>query len=120
AMSEDREREPHTIDYPGETGEMAERPADEMRSYVGRGLLSGRKALVTGGDSGIGRAVAVAFAKEGADVAIAYLEEHCDAEHTADLVRREGRTCHVIAGDLGDAQHCRAVVAETVEQPGGL
>ena len=120
AMSEDREREPHTIDYPGDTDDMAERPADEMRGYVGRGLLSGRKALVTGGDSGIGRAVAVAFAKEGADVAIAYLEEHRDAEHTADLVRREGRTCHVIAGDLGDAQHCRSVVAETVEQLDGL
>ncbi len=63
------------IPYPGETGDMAERPRDEMADYTGTGLLAGRKALVTGGDSGIGRAVAVAFAKEGADVAIAYLEE---------------------------------------------
>ncbi|UYP18191.1 SDR family oxidoreductase [Rhodococcus sp. Z13] len=119
-MSDEHERPAHVIDYPGETGDMAERPTDEMRDYTGRGLLSGRKALITGGDSGIGRAVAVAFAKEGADIAVAYLEEHEDAEHTAELVRREGRTCHLIPGDLADARHCRAVVAETVEQLGGL
>lgn len=117
---EDVERPPHTIDYPGETADMAEQPRDEMRNYRGRDLLAGRKALITGGDSGIGRAVAVAFAKEGADVAIAYLDEHDDAEHTADLVRRAGRRCHLLPGDLAAADHCRAVVAETAAALGGL
>jgi hypothetical protein len=78
-----------TIDYPGHSSAMPEQPADEMRDYVGRGLLSGRRALIAGGDSGIGRAVAAAFAKEGADVAIAYLSEHDDAAHTVDLIKRE-------------------------------
>jgi hypothetical protein len=74
---------PHgVIPYPGRTDEMDRRPRDEMSDYVGRDLLAGKRALITGGDSGIGRAVAVAFAKEGADVAIAYLEEDGDAEHT--------------------------------------
>ena len=79
------------ISYPGRTGEMSDMPRDEMRDYVGRDLLAGKRALITGGDSGIGRAVAVAFAKEGADVAIAYLEEHEDAKHTASLVESTGR-----------------------------
>jgi NAD(P)-dependent dehydrogenase (short-subunit alcohol dehydrogenase family) len=114
------EHTPHTIDYPGRTGDMAEEPRDEMRAYQGRDLLAGKKALVTGGDSGIGRAVAVAFAKEGADVAIAYLEEHDDAAHTAELVQQQGRTCHTYAGDLADPGHCRAVVERTVSDLGGL
>ncbi|EME62297.1 oxidoreductase [Rhodococcus ruber BKS 20-38] len=117
---EDVERPPHTIDYPGETADMAEQPRDEMQNYRGRDLLAGRKALITGGDSGIGRAVAVAFAKEGADVAIAYLDEHDDAEHTAELVRRAGRRCHLLPGDLAAADHCRAVVAESAAALGGL
>ncbi|MFF0813756.1 SDR family oxidoreductase [Rhodococcus sp. NPDC003318] len=112
--------QPHTIDYPGSTSEMAEEPRDEMRDYRGRGLLDGRKALVTGGDSGIGRAVAVAFAKEGADVAIAYLSEEDDAEHTAELVRAEGRQCLTLPGDLADPAHCRTVVERTVTELGGL
>lgn len=119
-MDERTEREPERIEYPGETGDMTDRPRDEMREYVGRDLLAGRAALITGGDSGIGRAVAVAFAKEGADVAVAYLEEHADAEHTADLVRREGRVCHLLPGDLASAEHCRAVVADAVENLGRL
>ncbi|MFZ2526047.1 MAG: SDR family oxidoreductase [Rhodococcus sp. (in: high G+C Gram-positive bacteria)] len=114
------EHAPQSIDYPGDTADMAEAPRDEMRDYRGRGLLVGRKALITGGDSGIGRAVAVAFAKEGADVAIAYLEEDRDAERTAELVRREGRDCHVLPGDLADPAHCREVVAESVDRLGGL
>lgn len=84
--------QPHTIPYPGETGDMSDQPQDEMRSWQGRDLMKGRRALVTGGDSGIGRAVAVAFAKEGADVAIAYLTEDKDAEHTKSLVEAEDRT----------------------------
>ncbi|MBE1547510.1 NAD(P)-dependent dehydrogenase (short-subunit alcohol dehydrogenase family) [Mycobacterium sp. OAS707] len=108
------------ISYPGETSEMDEQPRDEMREYVGRDLLHGKCALITGGDSGIGRAVAVAFAKEGADVAIAYLEENDDAAHTAELVEHAGRRCVRLPGDLADPAHCRAIVERTTEALGGL
>lgn len=99
---------------------MTPEPRDEMRSYVGRDLLRDNVALVTGGDSGIGRAVCVAFAKEGADVAIAYLSEDDDAAHTADLVRAEGRRCVTIRGDLADSGRCTAAVEETVAELGRL
>jgi NAD(P)-dependent dehydrogenase (short-subunit alcohol dehydrogenase family) len=108
------------ISYPGRTSEMADKPRDEMRDYVGRGLLTDQCALITGGDSGIGRAVAVAFAKEGADVAIAYLEENDDAAHTAALVEQAGRRCVSIPGDLAEPQHCSAIVERTVETFGRL
>ncbi|GAA2205873.1 SDR family oxidoreductase [Nonomuraea monospora] len=111
---------PQNQPYPGRTGEMAPEPRDEMRDYVGRDLLSGKKALITGGDSGIGRAVAVAFAKEGADVAIAYLTEHEDAAHTRKLVEETGRRCVLLPGDLADRAHCSAVVEQTVSELGGL
>src|SRR5690349_5906125 len=99
---------------------MAQEPRDEMRDYVGRDLLHGKCALITGGDSGIGRAVAVAFAKEGADVAIAYLEENDDAAHTAELVEQAGRRCVRLPGDLADRAHCRAIVERTAEAWRGL
>ncbi|MGW4477205.1 SDR family oxidoreductase [Rhodococcus triatomae] len=99
---------------------MAEQPHDEMRDYRGRDLLAGKKAFVTGGDSGIGRAVAVAFAKEGADVAIAYLEEDADAAHTAELVHAEGRACRTYRGDLADPELCRETVERVVSELGGL
>ncbi|GAA2825354.1 SDR family oxidoreductase [Nonomuraea rubra] len=99
---------------------MAPEPRDEMRDYVGRDLLDGKKALITGGDSGIGRAVAVAFAKEGADVAIAYLSEHEDAAHTRKLVEEAGRRCVLLPGDLGDRAHCASVVEQAVSELGGL
>jgi NAD(P)-dependent dehydrogenase (short-subunit alcohol dehydrogenase family) len=99
---------------------MEPRPRDEMRDYRGSGLLEGRRALIAGGDSGIGRAVAVAFAKEGADVAIAYLEEDDDARHTASLVEAEGRRCTLMAGDLADEAHCADVVERAVRDLGGL
>jgi len=105
---------------PGRTEEMHPRPRDAMEGYEGRGLLKDRRALITGGDSGIGRAVAVAFAKEGADVAIAYLEEHEDAERTAELVEAERRQCALLPGDLGDRAHCAEVVDQTVKALGGL
>jgi NAD(P)-dependent dehydrogenase (short-subunit alcohol dehydrogenase family) len=108
------------IPYPGRTADMDDKPRDEMRDYVGRDLLAGKRALITGGDSGIGRAVAVAFAKEGADVAIAYLEENDDAAHTASLVEQTGRRCTTLPGDLADAEQCRSVVARTAEALGGL
>jgi NAD(P)-dependent dehydrogenase (short-subunit alcohol dehydrogenase family) len=105
---------------PGRTAEMDPRPRDSMADYTGRDLLRGRKALITGGDSGIGRAVAVAFAKEGADVAIAYLEEHDDAERTAELVRAAGRECVLLPGDMSTGAHCRGVVDMTVAHLHGL
>ena len=109
-----------TQPYAGRTPPMDPPPRDEMRGYEGRGLLEGERALITGGDSGIGRAVAVAFAKEGADVAIAYLDEHDDARHTAGLVEEAGRTCVLLPGDLGGEHHCEDVVLRTVEELGGL
>src|SRR6266516_2715368 len=101
--------------YPGTAGAMSPQPADEMRGYSGRGLLDGRRALITGGDSSIGRAVAVAFAKEGADVAIAYLseQEDGDARHTAALVEAAGRRCVTIRGDLDAEDNCHQAVHRT-------
>ncbi|GAA4520005.1 SDR family oxidoreductase [Actinoallomurus oryzae] len=106
--------------YPGETGEMTPRPRDEMRDYAGSGLLEGRRALVTGGDSGIGRAVAVGFAKEGADVAITYLREDADARHTKNLVEQEGRRCVTLGGDMAGEEHAREVVRRVAREFGGI
>ena len=108
------------IPYPGHTSQMDEQPSDEMRSYHGRGLLADMCALVTGGDSGIGRAVAVAFAKEGADVAIAYLSESDDAAKTVELVEEQGRRGVAYPGDLAEPDHCSDVVTRTVADLGGL
>jgi NAD(P)-dependent dehydrogenase (short-subunit alcohol dehydrogenase family) len=105
---------------PGSTAEMEPKPQDEMADYVGRDLLAGKRALITGGDSGIGRAVAVAFAKEGADVAIAYLCEHDDARHTASLVGAAGRRAVLLPGELADEQHATQIVERTVKELGGL
>lgn len=99
---------------------MRPRPADEMVDYVGRDLLAGKVALVTGGDSGIGRAVCVAFAKEGADIALAYLSEDADAEHTIGLVQAQGRRCLAIAGDLAGAAHCTRVTRRVIDELGQL
>ncbi|MBN9748380.1 NAD(P)-dependent oxidoreductase [Amycolatopsis sp. A1MSW2902] len=99
---------------------MDPQPRDSMTDYEGRGLLSGQRALITGGDSGIGRAVAIAFAKEGADIAISYLNEHEDAEYTADRVRAEGRECLLLPGDLAEAKQCRDIVERTLSELDGL
>ncbi|MBB3662235.1 MULTISPECIES: SDR family oxidoreductase [Prauserella salsuginis group] len=111
---------PQQQDPPGGSGGLDPQPRDEMRDWTGRGLLTGKVALVTGGDSGIGRAVCAAFAKEGADVALAYLSEDGDAEHTASLVREQGCRCLTLRGDLGDAHHCVDVVERTVGELGWL
>ena len=105
---------------PGLRAEMEPKPRAEMRDYRAAGRLEGRAALITGGDSGIGRAVAIGCAKEGADVAIVYLDEHADAESTKALVEEQGRRCITIAGDVGDEAFCRDAVARTVEAFGRL
>lgn len=109
-------------DYPGRTGEMTPQPRDEMRDYEGRSLLRDARALITGGDSGIGRAVAIGFAKEGADVAITYLseKEDEDAAHTAKLVEEAGRRCVTIRGDLAVEENCQRAVDRTVAELGGI
>ncbi|TXR52621.1 SDR family oxidoreductase [Quadrisphaera setariae] len=87
-------------------------------SYRGSGRLAGKKAVVTGGDSGIGRAVAIAYAREGADVLVSYLSEHEDAAETRRWVEEAGQRCVLVPGDLGDPAHCRAVIAKAVEEFG--
>jgi NAD(P)-dependent dehydrogenase (short-subunit alcohol dehydrogenase family) len=119
-MSQDTEFPPQQTPYPGHEGDMAPEPQDEMRDYEGRGLLEGKAALITGGDSGIGRAAAVAFAKEGADVAIAYLAEDADARHTVELIEREGRTATAIRADLSRREECDRTISEAVEALGHL
>ncbi|MBI3862351.1 MAG: SDR family oxidoreductase [Planctomycetia bacterium] len=110
----------HQFRSPGLETEMDPKPRSDMHNYVGSEKLHGKVALVTGGDSGIGRAVCVAFAKEGADIAIAYLDEHDDARETQRLVELEGRKCMLMPGDLGIEQTCEAVVAGTVTKLGKL
>jgi len=94
---------------------MDPRPDHGEETYRGSGRLEGKKAIITGGDSGIGRAVAIAFAREGADVLIAYLNEDDDAADTARWIEQAGRQAVLVPGDLGDAAHCRAVIARAVE-----
>ncbi|WP_067606812.1 SDR family oxidoreductase [Nocardiopsis listeri] len=106
--------------YPGRTEPMDPRPRDEMRGYEGRGLLRDRRALITGGDSGIGRAVTVAFAKEGADSVFGYLSEDAEAQNTADLVQAEGRRAVGVRGDLADESHCGHLVRRAVDELGGI
>jgi NAD(P)-dependent dehydrogenase (short-subunit alcohol dehydrogenase family) len=110
----------HQDQQPGIESEMTPRPQAEDRLYQGSGKLQGKVALITGGDSGIGRAVAIAFAKEGADVAIMYLNEHGDAQETRALVEKEGRRCVAMAGDVGDERFCQQVVQDTVHELGRL
>jgi hypothetical protein len=106
---------------PGLTDRMDPRPDHGEQSYRGSGKLVGKRAIITGGDSGIGRAVAIAFAREGADVLISHLpEEEEDASETARWVEQAERNCVRIAGDLSDPGHCRAIVARAVGELGGI
>jgi NAD(P)-dependent dehydrogenase (short-subunit alcohol dehydrogenase family) len=105
---------------PGTTSQMNPRPDHGETSYKGSGRLSGKRAVITGGDSGIGRAVAIAFAREGADVLIAYLNEHDDAHEVKGLIEEEGRKVVLVAGDLQSPGHCRFVIQHAVDVLGGI
>lgn len=105
---------------PGVDREMDPRPDYGEKSYRGSGRLLGKTAVITGGDSGIGRAVALAYAREGADVFVAYLNEEADAVETRRLVEDAGRRCELFAGDLASAETCRALVAQAVEAFGRI
>jgi len=106
---------------PGHTAEMTPKPDHGEETYEGCGKLEGRAAIITGGDSGIGRAVAIAFAREGADVLISYLpEEEDDARETARWVEQAGRRVVLVPGDIADQQHCKSIVERAVSEFGQL
>jgi NAD(P)-dependent dehydrogenase (short-subunit alcohol dehydrogenase family) len=107
--------------YPGTTSEMTDRPDHGEETYRGSGRLTGKRAVITGGDSGIGRAVAIAFAREGADVLISYLpEEEADAQETVQLIEKAGRTAVTVPGDIRDQAVCRTIIDRAVSGLGGL
>lgn len=110
----------HQNQHPGIESEMIPRPQAEDSQYRGSGKLQGKVALITGGDSGIGRAVAIAYAKEGAEIAIIYFNEHADAAETKRQVEEEQRRCLTIAGDIGDEQFCQHAVEQIVKELGHL
>ncbi len=110
----------HQDRQPGIESQMTPRPRAEDQQYRGSGKLRGKVAVITGGDSGIGRAVAIMYAREGADVAVVYLNEHQDAKETKRLVEKEGRRCLVIAGDIGDESFCREAVQQAIRELGRL
>jgi NAD(P)-dependent dehydrogenase (short-subunit alcohol dehydrogenase family) len=105
---------------PGTTAEMQPRPDHGEESYRGTGRLAGKKAVITGADSGIGRAVAIAYAREGADLLLSYLNEDADAEDTARLVREAGQKAVLVPGDIAKAQQCREIVARAVAEFGQI
>ncbi|MBL4975758.1 SDR family oxidoreductase [Bacillus halotolerans] len=114
-------QEPQRQDrQPGIESEMNPLPLSEDRDYKGSGKLKGKVAIITGGDSGIGRAAAIAYAKEGADVSILYLDEHSDAEETRKQIEQENVRCLLIPGDVGDEKHCEQAVQQTVDHFGKL
>ena len=106
--------------FPGSEQRMQPEPDNGETSYVGRGRLAGRRALITGADSGIGRAVAIAFAREGADVAISYLDEHSDAQQVDGYVKQAGQKSLLLPGDIASPEHCRDIVTRTIDAFGGL
>jgi NAD(P)-dependent dehydrogenase (short-subunit alcohol dehydrogenase family) len=105
---------------PGVTAQMDPLPDHGEASYKGAGRLAGRKAVITGGDSGIGRAVALAFAREGADVLVSYLNEDEDAQETNRLIEEAGRKAILVSGDIQEPAHCRSIVAKAVAELGGI
>jgi NAD(P)-dependent dehydrogenase (short-subunit alcohol dehydrogenase family) len=109
---------PQQQEVPGVQSEMDPKPDCGEESYVGSGKLTDKVAVITGGDSGIGRAVAIAFAREGADVVISYLNEDSDAQEVAGYVEKAGRKAVLIPGDVSQPQHCRDIIARTVQELG--
>ncbi len=105
---------------PGDETDMNPKADHGETSYKGSGKLTGRKAIITGGDSGIGRAVAIAFAREGADVLISYLNEEKDAQETATYIEQAGRTAVLVPGDIQDEQHCKMIIEKAVNELGGV
>ncbi len=112
--------ETDTQSFPGHDTKMQPKADHGEQSYKGSGRLTGKRALITGGDSGIGRAVAIAFAREGADLAISYLDEDDDASETRDWIEKAGRKCLLLPGDIADAKHCERIVAEAAQTLGGI
>lgn len=105
---------------PGRTDAMDPRPDHGEESYAGSGRLAGKRAIITGGDSGIGRAVAIAYAREGADLLISYLDEHEDARETQKWIEEAGRKAVLVPGDISDAGHCGAIVEKAIAKLGGI
>jgi NAD(P)-dependent dehydrogenase (short-subunit alcohol dehydrogenase family) len=112
--------EKQTQAFPGRATRMNPKPDHGEETYRGSGKLAGKRAIVTGGDSGIGRAVAIAFAREGADVLVAYLDEHEDAEEVKDWIERAGRKCVLAPGDIAGVDQCEALVDKAVTELGGI
>jgi NAD(P)-dependent dehydrogenase (short-subunit alcohol dehydrogenase family) len=106
------------LEYPGLESKMEPAPDYGQDTYVGSGKLKGKAAIITGGDSGIGRAVAVAYAREGADVLISYLSEDSDAQETASVIEAEGRRCVLVPGDITSEEHCQSIINKAVEEFG--
>ncbi len=105
---------------PGQTARMDPKPDHGETSYKGSGRLSGMRAVITGADSGIGRAVAIAFAREGADILVSYLDEHDDAAETKRHVEEAGRKAVLVPGDIQNASHCRSIIDKAVAELGGI
>jgi NAD(P)-dependent dehydrogenase (short-subunit alcohol dehydrogenase family) len=122
SMPKEKKLQPpqHQRQRPGREHRMKPRPKAEDEKHRGTGKLQGKVAIITGGDSGIGRAAAIAFAKEGADIAVVYLEEKKDASETKRLVEEHGRKCLLIAGDVGDEEFCQTAVEQTVKEFGKI
>lgn len=110
----------HQNHQPGVESEMNPKPVSFDSNYKAAGKLAGKTAIITGGDSGIGKAAAIYFAKEGADVAIVYLEEHQDAEETRQLIESEGTKCLLFSGDIGYEDFCKEVIQKTINEWGRL
>ncbi len=107
-------------DFPGHSSLMTPKPDHGEQTYKGSGRLAGKRAIITGGDSGIGAAAAIAFAREGADLVIAYLDEHDDAEEIKSWVEKAGRKCVLVPGDIRSSEHCRKIVDTAATELGGL